>query len=211
MSEEKFYRGDIFTTVKADQTEGSHCVIISNDEINEKNACVMVVYLNGDLDRMKDTDVIINAKGQKVAECNRIYTLHKSRLCEFIRSCTDAEMGEIDLVLAESLNIHGYTGPDLVDPEDEKEVEDLKEQVENLKAINRELAEKYKYDDPEKDELKMRCKESMAHAEEMEKRAIEAEKKAEILSADLSKAETKVDVYKDLYDETLDKLLGGKA
>lgn len=103
-----------------------------------------------------------------------INKIHKSRIGEYFRTCTDDEIKNIDIALMRSLGI---------------------DQPEDL-------------EDPEKDRLKAQYKEAITRAEEMEKRAIEAEEKAKTLTADLSKAETKVDVYKSLYDETLDKLLG---
>lgn len=216
MNEEKILRGDIFTTIKPDQTEGSPCLVVSSDEVNESSLCVMVVYLN-DKPARNETDVTINAKGLRVADCSRVYTLHKSRIAEYVRSCTDTEMGEIQEAILSALGI--YAGVDLVDPKEvaenanlKKDVEilkdecnmymksfedmrnerdELKEQVENLKAINRELAQGYK-----------------EAAVEME--TVEL-KECVMISENEIRLQTERDLYKKLYDETLDKLLGAKA
>lgn len=188
MSVEKIYKGDIFTTIKLDQTEGCPAVIISSNEINENNACVMVVYLTDKGTSMRDTDVMISARGNRRAECGRIYTIHKSRLSEYIRTATSEEMKEVDQAIMVALEIP-YTQVYLTDPEDSASPVIIEQ-------------------NPEMDELKVKYAETRCYAEEMEKRAAEAEEKANSLKADLTKAEAKMDVYKSLYDETLDKLMG---
>lgn len=222
MSEYKFYRGDIFTTTKPDQTEGSPCLIVSSDEVNENSICVMIVYLN-DKPAKNETDVTISAKGLRVADCSRVYTLHKSRIAEYVRSCTDEEMGEIDLSLAEALNIHGYTGPDLVDPEEENRIEELqkeiscvkdecsmymkhfedmrnerdnlKDQVEKLKAANMEFQDLSKREDKEEISSVRRV---ILRPEGLD---IDMRTEEEI------KLEAERDLYKKLYEETMEKLI----
>ena len=182
MKENEFCRGDIFTTIKADQTEGCPCVIVSNDEINGTNACVMVVYLSDNKELKHETEVIINAKGQRVAECKRVYTLHKSRLCEYIRTCTDVEIINIDLALMRAFGIQ--QAADLEDPEEKPEAEAVKN-------------------------LKMMLEEATRRCKQMKKELDAADAKLKIISEDLTKTQVQRDLYRQLYDETLDKLLVG--
>ena len=195
MSEEKIYRGDIFTTLKSDQTEGNMAVIVSNDNLNEHNACVMIVYLNNKREKKYDSDVIINAKGLNVAECNRVYSLHKSRIGEYVRTCTDDEMDEINRSLMYSLSIDGYPA---CDPEQSEDFEQLRKR--NIE-LNTEIEELRK-------SLANSEKICSAHYENV-KRLTEQKDKAEEKNEETIIIKTERDMYKKLYNETLEKLIAG--
>lgn len=106
---EMIFRGDIFETIKPDGTAGTPCVIVSSNEINEDSDIIMAVYLRDSVRKEKETNVNVNAKTLKIAECDRVYGLHKSKIGEYIKCCNEKEMREIDKALALALGIDGPT------------------------------------------------------------------------------------------------------
>lgn len=106
---EMIFRGDIFETIKPDGTAGTPCVIVSSNEINENSDIIMAVYLKDSVKKERNTNVTVNAKTQKIAECGKVYGLHKSKIGEYIKCCNEKEMREIDKALALALGLDGPT------------------------------------------------------------------------------------------------------
>ena len=104
---EMIFRGDIFETIKPDGTAGTPCVIVSSNEINENSDIIMAVYLKDSVKKERNTNVTVNAKTQKIAECGKVYGLHKSKIGEYIKCCNEKEMREIDKALALALGLDG--------------------------------------------------------------------------------------------------------
>lgn len=104
---EMIFRGDIFEIIKPDGTAGTPCVIVSSNEINENSDIIMAVYLKDSVKKERNTNVTVNAKTQKIAECGKVYGLHKSKIGEYIKCCNEKEMREIDKALALALGLDG--------------------------------------------------------------------------------------------------------
>lgn len=104
------YRGDIFFVYKAnsygaEQQGGRPAVVVSNDTGNKFSECVEVVYLTTKDKKPLPTHCEVVAMEKSTALCEQVFTVSKDRLAEYIRSCTDEEMAEIDRALAVSLGL----------------------------------------------------------------------------------------------------------
>ena len=105
-------RGDIFYVESVYQNEGSEmragrpAIIVSNNKCNETSPVVEVVYLTTRDKNMLPTHVDIRS-GTKpsTALCEQIDSVAKTRLGDFMASCTDNEMMNIDIALAISLGL----------------------------------------------------------------------------------------------------------
>lgn len=104
------YRGDIFyisqgSCVGSEQKTGRSGVIVSNNLANKFSPNVEVVLLTSQTKKPLPTHVEILAKVPSIALCENIHTVSKERLGDFIRTCTDSEMKNIDKALLHSLGI----------------------------------------------------------------------------------------------------------
>ncbi len=105
------YRGDVFmvedsgSTVGSEQRSGRPAVIVSNDIGNEKAEIVQIVYLTTRQKNQMPTHTKILARVPSTAICEQVCTVSKSRLVEYIRSCTDEEMDAINECLMISLGL----------------------------------------------------------------------------------------------------------
>lgn len=186
-------RGDIFE-IDRPNGESQPAVVVSNNVINDNTDCCIVIYLTDRCAAISETDVSIRARTMRVAQANRVYTIHRSKFGEYIRTCDDDELAALDNALGIAFGLE----PELIDPE---------ESSMNTKPAATSVVEP----DPETDALKAQYEEAREHAELMEKRAAEAERQAEELEKKLCMAEAIQETYKELYEDTLDKLLGAMA
>ena len=105
-------RGDVVyikkvgITVGCEQSVDRPAVIVSNDIGNKNSECVEIVYLTTQKKTYMPTHVEVVARVKSVALCEQIYTVSKERIKEYIRSCTDAEMREINKALAVSIGLN---------------------------------------------------------------------------------------------------------
>ena len=93
-------------------------VIVSSDELNRHSDSVEVVYLTSQEKKPMPTHAEVLCKTPSTALCETIYTIHKDRLGDFVRCCTDKEMEGINTAMLCSL---GITAPTV---EVEREVEE---------------------------------------------------------------------------------------
>lgn len=105
-------RGDIFYIANSkfystdpSNEAGRPGIIVSNDTLNEHSPVVEVVYLTAKDKKPMPTHVGILCKIPSTALCETIYTVTKDRLGDFVRSCTDKEMAEINRGMLCSLGI----------------------------------------------------------------------------------------------------------
>lgn len=106
----EYYRGDMFfvtrrgdDSIGAEMRSGRPAIIVSNDISNKFSDVVEVVFLTSREKKELPTHVQVVGKVLSTALCEQINTVSKARLGNFIRSCTDEEMANIDKALMESL------------------------------------------------------------------------------------------------------------
>ena len=107
-------RGDIFYITgcggkiyDSEQKQNRPAVIVSNEKANKFSPVVEVVFLtSSEKAKWLPTHVDVICRIPSVALCEQITSISKSRLGEFVRSCTDAEMKKIDEALMVSLGIN---------------------------------------------------------------------------------------------------------
>lgn len=204
------YRGDIFFIQKygevagSEQEAGRPAVIVSNNTGNHYSNILEVVYLITKHKKPMPTHVEIMCQVPSTALCEQISNVSKERLGEYIRSCTDEEMQRIDEALMISLGI------------------DLLQKHEPEKTVVRGVkTEAY-------EELKMKLEEyeSMLDKKnemlnEAQKQITDAHEYIEQLLADkanleddvfceksMIRMETEIDLYKQLYEQMLEKMCG---
>lgn len=105
-------RGDIFYIANSkyystdpENEAGRPGVVVSCDELNENAECVEVVYLTTKQKRPMPTHTQVICKVPSTALCETIYTVSKDRLGDFVRTCTDEEMANIERAMQFSLGI----------------------------------------------------------------------------------------------------------
>lgn len=108
----EIYRGDIFyiskgktRTYGSEQEPDRPAVIVSNNTGNHFAPVVEVVYLTTQEKNQMPTHADVLCKVPSVALCEQIFTVHKDRLGDYIRSCTEEEMKGIDKALMVSLGL----------------------------------------------------------------------------------------------------------
>lgn len=105
-------RGDIFYIANSkcyatnpSVEAGRPGIVVSCDELNEHSPSVEVVYLTTKDKKPMATHVPILCKINSTALCETIYTVSKDRLGDYVRTCSDKEMAEIDKGMLHSLGI----------------------------------------------------------------------------------------------------------
>ena len=104
-------RGDIYFIKKtninsgSEQENGRPAIVVSNNTGNANADVVEVVYTTLQVKTPLPTHVQVVARVKSTALCEQIFTVSKDRLQEFVRSCTEKEMEQIDKALMISLGI----------------------------------------------------------------------------------------------------------
>ena len=131
-------RGDIFYIANSkcyatnpSVEAGRPGIVVSCDELNEHSPSVEVVYLTTKDKKPMATHVPILCKINSTALCETIYTVSKDRLGDYVRTCSDKEMAEIDKGMLHSL---GITTTYI-----EREVEEADTQDSSALAVERNL------------------------------------------------------------------------
>lgn len=186
---EKILKGDIFVINRPDEEPGDPAVVVSGDDINQKSPFVTVIYLKNYKDRFEN-DVDIVAGSMRTARCDAIHRVHKSKIGGYIRQCNQSEIDRINYAISAALDLN-FSGS--ADPE---EFKDLREK--NGKLLNEIAQLKNCLSEAEKKCSYMR--------DEVERSENEKPDDKEMIVM-----KTERDLYKRLYEETMDKLLGAKA
>lgn len=131
-------RGDIYYIANSkcyatnpENEAGRPGIVVSCDELNENSPSVEVVYLTTKDKKPMPTHVPIMCKVCSTALCETIYTVGKDRLGDYVRTCTDNEMSEIDKGMLHSLGISV--------PYMEREVEEADKQDSSTTTVERNL------------------------------------------------------------------------
>ena len=105
-------RGDIFfiakgnsNTIGSEQYPDRPAIIVSNDKCNEYSPCVEIVYMTTQEKKPLPTHVEVMCHVPSIALCEGVQTISKDRVGDYIRSCTDREMRDIDDALLISLGL----------------------------------------------------------------------------------------------------------
>lgn len=108
----EIYRGDIFFVtgsggrIGSEQKQDRPAIVVSNDKANEHSPVIEVVFLTSqEKSRYLPTHVDVMCQIPSVALCEQVNSISKSRLGDFIRSCTTKEMEMIDAALMISLGL----------------------------------------------------------------------------------------------------------
>lgn len=172
---------------KINQDTGRPAVIVSNNDINESQNMVEVVYLVEKPNELLPTHAKVRCYLPSTALCEQIVSVSKDRIDGFIRTCTDEEIEKINKGLSISLGIA---------ESDDTIAEKLKELTDSLSEAQR-----------INDGLRNRIKEEIDKQQELEKQLsqIETENTDETI-----KVAAERDIYKDLYMKLTEKLIGDK-
>ena len=178
---------NIFYIKKINQDTGRPAVIVSNNDINESQNMVEVVYLVEKPNESLPTHAKVRCHLPSTALCEQVVSVSKDRIDGFIRTCTDEEIEKINKGLSISLGIT---------ESDDTMAEKLKELTDSLSEAQR-----------INDELRNRIKEEIDKQQELEKQLsqIETENTDETI-----KVAAERDIYKDLYMKLTEKLIGDK-
>lgn len=129
-------RGDIIYVESTYQNEGSEqragrpAIVVSNDIANKNSPVVEVVYLTTQNKNDQPTHVEIRSSSRpSTALCEQIDSVAKTRLGDYMTTCTESEMKAIDIALAISLGLGDMVKEVVVEKIVEKPVEVVKEVV----------------------------------------------------------------------------------
>lgn len=210
---------------------GRPAIVISNDMVNEYNGVVSVIFLTRHLLNKLPTHVSINATPQRSwAICDQITTVSKKRIGKYIGQCSQYEMENIKKAVCVAISTD-------IDNLNTKSIEEtLTLYAENLKAgaTDDEISE-YPIEDfetPESETLSVETKPNPAPAKTL--KAAESVKSKETdnksvpensksvdtnsvdkqntncfveQSADIIKIQTERDIYKNMYEQLLGKII----
>ena len=189
-------RGDIFYIEGNNRTEGSEqradrpALVVSNDIGNHHSNIVSVVYLTTAEKKPLPTHCEVVARIPSTAICEQVVTISQSRLGEYIRTATEAEMNEIDKCLMIALGLNPETQNEQVIAT-QGMIDDLMMKLDELNAENAGLA-------LENGDLK-----EMLRNAEKQIPVFPAEAEKELLKAEIQR-----DMYKELYKQMLEKMVG---
>lgn len=152
------YRGDIFYVKMSNRMydtgvldAGRPAVVVSNNQGNYHSGYVQVVYLTTKEKKPLPTHVPIICRVPSTAMCEQVQTVSKDRLIEYVRTCTEKEMKQIDEALMISLGLEDEVTCNEYDRRIEEENKKLKENLKQAQDANRvlmqevnDLCEKYK-------------------------------------------------------------------
>lgn len=200
------YRGDIFYILKGGQVTGSEqgtgrpAVIVSNDVGNHYSQVVEVVYLTTKEKNPLPTHTEIICNVPSTALCEQITSVAKERLGEFIRSCTTSEMKAIDRALQVSLGLGQIPEPkpEPTSTADKERIEKLTADLEKEKKLVNDLNKEFGALVDERDVLQKdleAAQECISH--------LKSEKTEDFVI----KLTTERDLYKSLYEQTIDRLV----
>lgn len=188
-TEQLYKRGEIYYInngnsgqVGSEMKKDRPAIIVSNDANNKHSSVVEVVYLTSKPKKELPTHVTIRSTGRmSVALCEEPTAISTERINNYICKATDDEMEHVDIALMIALGISMT-----------KEMQKAMEDVLTGKIASGGVL-------PAKQVTVQKTE-----TEEMEKKKVQPE---QILAHDLMKAQTERDIFKKLYEDTLQKLL----
>lgn len=213
------YRGEIFLVknfVKvsgSEQTANRPAVVVSNNIGNYHSDMCQVVYLTTKEKKPLPTHAKVMCQVPSTALCEQVHSVSQDRLTEWIRTCTDEEMKEIDRALMVSLGLDMKQKANLDDCEDiddvikyqdSKQIDDLKMKLEKLKC-------ELKSSEDEKKDLQCRMDESTMQLRKMKEENVFMESAAKDVMDGMKEENIKLmaerDIYKSQYEELLERMI----
>ena len=175
-------RGDIyFVKKKTNEKAEAPAVVVSSNIANSKNKSVIVVWLSRFPESDAPTHVPVICQTLSTAMCENVSAVFKDRIGNLIRSCTDAEMRQIDDALSIALDL-GLYDASMISGTDKDDLID---------SLTKDLAE------------------SNAIIDELTKELQRAS--TPVPEADSIKIIAERDLYKNLYEQLLQKMLSEKV
>ena len=210
------YRGDIFTVKNfvrvngCEQTANRPAVVVSNNTGNKFSSMCEVVYLTTQEKKPLPTHVNVLAKVPSIAMCEQIITVSQERLVDYIRTCSEEEMQQIDRAMMISLGIDET--PDPTATVDNAMLDALNAKVVELNNHNETLLFKLEGAERKLDELNAENAGLLLDNGDLKEKLKNAENQIPVFPADIEKellkAETQRDMYKELYEQMLEKMVG---
>lgn len=187
---QKYERGEIYYInngsggqVGSEMKKDRPAIIVSNDANNKYSSVVEVVFLTSKPKKELPTHVTIRSTGRmSVALCEEPTAISTERINNYICKASDKEMENIDIALMIALGINMT-----------KEMQQSMEDILTGKIASGGVLPAKQVTVPK-----------AAAEEDREKNKVQPE---QILAHDLLKMQTERDIFKKLYEDTLQKLL----
>lgn len=148
------YKGDIFYIEKGKTEEKSPAVVVSATEVIEETGCAQVAWLTNKEENSSSTHVKVMCMTPSVAICEKLSFAYLDRFGEYIRTCTEKEIQDIDNAMLATLGIERQN--DNADCEEirtlKKELEEKQREIEEMKASAREKETEEKEPDDQMEE-----------------------------------------------------------
>ena len=183
-------KGDIYFLERNGKSD-IPVVIVSNNIGNHFSDYVNVVYMANDINRPMPTHVELNCRGLSTAMCEQIHCVKKERLTEFVRSCTDTEINKLDAALMLSCGIK-YDKDEIID---------------QLQYDNQLLDSIIKQHESHVASLQEELKDANEIIENMKI----SDSQPCITETDSIKVIAERDLYKNLYEQLLERMMDQKA
>lgn len=119
------YKGDIFYIEKGKTGEKSPAVVVSATEVIEETGCAQVAWLTNKEENSSSTHVKVMCMTPSVAICEKLSFAYLDRFGEYIRTCTEKEIQDIDNAMLATLGIERQN-----DNADCEEIRTLKKELE---------------------------------------------------------------------------------
>ncbi len=95
-----------FAASGSEMYAGRPAVVVSNESNNGNSSVIEVVYLTTQPKHDLPTHVVIrSAKKNSIAICEQVTSVCVDRIGDYIGTCTDLEMQQVDIALAISLGL----------------------------------------------------------------------------------------------------------
>jgi mRNA interferase MazF len=148
------YKGDIFYIEKGKTGEKSPAVVVSATEVIEETGCAQVAWLTNKEENSSSTHVKVMCMIPSVAICEKLSFAYLDRFGEYIRTCTEKEIQDIDNAMLATLGIERQN--DNADCEEirtlKKELEEKQREIEEMKTSAREKETEEKEPDDQMEE-----------------------------------------------------------
>lgn len=148
------YKGDIFYIEKGKTGEKSPAVVVSATEVIEETGCAQVAWLTNKEENSSSTHAKVMCMTPSVAICEKLSFAYLDRFGEYIRTCTEKEIQDIDNAMLATFGIERQN--DNADCEEirtlKKELEEKQREIEEMKVSAREKETEEKEPDDQMEE-----------------------------------------------------------
>lgn len=148
------YKGDIFYIEKGKTGEKSPAVAVSATEVIEETGCAQVAWLTNKEENSSSTHAKVMCMTPSVAICEKLSFAYLDRFGEYIRTCTEKEIQDIDNAMLATFGIERQN--DNADCEEirtlKKELEEKQREIEEMKVSAREKETEEKEPDDQMEE-----------------------------------------------------------